>query len=330
MAHLSQAFSISILVSANIPHEPGLVEYFDQVAEKAGVPAFHHHFQSFLVKNGKLDLHVDVFEYDKNAPTVIFVPGTSVYALCYAEILFKLGCAGYNIVGLDPRGHGQSTGTRGDYTISEIMDDVRAVKEWTKDRFNKSISLMGTSQGGIVCLYLAAADDDIDSVVCHNFADLTHPATSRIANVKGIFNAFRPIVKQFASAFSNMQVPISLYLDLSKIKLRNFGNVRHFVDQDPLALKTVSLRALKSLMTTKLTKPLPEIQTPVMVFQGNRDTVFPTYYTRLLFNELNCRKRLKLFPEMNHALMIDDVDEILPSIVAWLFETYEEKSRNQT
>jgi pimeloyl-ACP methyl ester carboxylesterase len=311
-------------VTQTIPN-PELARYFDRIAHDAGVPPYHHHFKAHSIHVNGFDIHLDIFEYDKSAPTVIFCPGTSVYALCYAELLFKLGAAGYNIVGLDPRGHGQSSGTRGDYTIAEIMEDVRAVKAFVKEEFNERVSLMGSSQGGIVSLYMAAADNDIDAIICQNFADLTHPETKSIANVKGIFNYFRPIVKQFANSFENVQVPVSLYLDLQSVQLKHFGNVKHFLDQDPLALKTVSLRAIKSLMTTSLAKPLSEITTPVMVFQGTEDTIFPMRYTQRLYDELTCKKRMKLFPGMNHACMIDDADEILPHLSAWLFEIYEEK-----
>jgi pimeloyl-ACP methyl ester carboxylesterase len=308
-------------VTHSIPN-PELAQYFDRIAEEAGVPPFHHHFTPQRIQSGDYELHLDVFEYDKSAPTVIYIPGTSVYSLCYAELLFKLGCTGYNIVGLDPRGHGQSSGTRGDYTISEIMEDALAVKDFVTEHFNEKVSFMGSSQGGIVSLYLAASRDDIDCVICQNFADLTHEETRRIANVKGGFSYLRPLVKQFGSSFENVQVPISTYLDLHKVKLRHFGNVKRFIDQDPLALKSISLRALRSLMTTQLAVPLDKITTPVMVFQGTNDSIFPMRYTQRIYDQLNCKKRMKLFPGLNHALMIDDTDEILPHLSAWLHEIY--------
>ena len=61
-----------------------------------------------------------------------------------------------------------------------------------------------------------------------------------------------------------------------------------------------------------------------MVFQGNKDSIFPVHYTEKIFNQLKCKKRIQIFDGLNHALITEDVDVVLPSIVQWLKEIYSE------
>lgn len=44
---------------------------------------------------------------------MVHVPGTGSFALLYTEYMYKLSKQSFNVVGLDPRGHGASSGKRG-------------------------------------------------------------------------------------------------------------------------------------------------------------------------------------------------------------------------
>ncbi|MBN4062248.1 MAG: hypothetical protein COA57_12425 [Flavobacteriales bacterium] len=300
-------------------------EYFDYMAETFGYTAYHRSFTSDTVDSDGLKLHLDIYEHDKNAPTIVLIPGTALYSLCYVEIMYKLGVHGFNFVGFDPRGHGRSEGTRGDYTIEEIMADAQNVITYAIDRFNPKVSLMGSSQGGIVAFYLAAIEERIQSVICQNFADLTDTDTMNLSRYPNLTKFIKPLLLGFGNGlFSDAQLPISMYLDLEKIKIKRFGNAKNFMDQDPLVLKSVSIKALRSLTKTPIPKNPSEISTPVMVFQGTDDTIFPVEYTQSIYDKLTCKKHFEIFENMNHALITDNVEEIVPPIVEWLKEIYPE------
>ncbi|MFN8310627.1 MAG: alpha/beta fold hydrolase [Chitinophagales bacterium] len=296
-------------------------DYFDYMAETLQQPPYHHYFKSEKISSDGLKLHLDVYEHSKSAPTIVFVPGTAIYAMCYAELMYKLGQSGYNVVGLDPRGHGQSEGPRGDYTIHEIMTDVRHTIDFAIKRFGKKVSLMGSSQGGIISLYMAAKDERLNSVICQNFADLTSMDTTQLTRHPRLFKYMRMLIGN-AEKMPNAFIPMSAYIDLDSIKLEHFGSIRQFIENDPLALKNISLRALHSLGQTPMARPMEEIKVPVMVFQGDADTIFPVDYTKKLYERLNCRKELVIFRNMGHALMSNNVDAILPEILDWLRKIY--------
>jgi pimeloyl-ACP methyl ester carboxylesterase len=311
------------------PENKNLLEYFDFLSETLGYPPLHRNFTSDVVESDGLKLHIDVYEYNPKAPTVIFIPGTAIYAMCYAELMYKIGESGYNVIGIDPRGHGRSQGERGNYTVEEIMKDVENVISYAIDRFNNKVSLMGSSQGGIVAFYIAAKDKRIQTVVCQNIADLASPESHKLTRFPSVTKYLKPIIANFGHVFSDTQIPLSAYLNLDLIKIKYFGTAANFIEKDPIALKSVSLRALRSLATTPLPAPVESIETPVLVIQGSYDTIFPVSYTQKIFDKLQCKKELIVFPELSHAIMTENVEEIYPPIINWLNSVYNKKSRKR-
>lgn len=299
-----------------------LDQYFEYVSNTMGFPKLHEEFEHAEVISDGLRLHVDVLEHSPEAPTVVFIPGTAIYAMCYAEFLYKLGEQGFNIVGLDPRGHGRSEGTRGDYSIEELMRDAEVAVEYAIKRFGPNVSLMGSSQGGIVAFYLAAKGIPVKSVICQNFADLTSPASTQLTRFPRLSRYMKPLLVKFGSIAPSTMIPVGIYLDLETIKVKYFGNAKNFMNMDPLALHSVSFRALTSLATTEIPAPVESINIPVMVFQGTADSIFPVDYTRDIFDRLTCKKRFRLFHGLDHAIMVEDADAILMPIAEWLKEVH--------
>lgn len=299
-------------------HYNSLDEYFDFVATTTGFPPLHKEFDSDFIYSDGIRIHLDILEYSKDAPTVVFMPGTALYSMCYAEFLYKLGEQGFNVVGLDPRGHGRSEGARGDYTVEELLRDAQNAISYAIHRYGDNVSFMGSSQGGIVGFYLAARDTRLKGVVCQNFADLTSPATNNLTRFPRISRYLKPLLLNFGSLAPDTPIPINIYLDLDSIKVKYFGNAKKFMNIDPLALHTISFRALQSLAATPLSKPIGDIEVPIMVFQGDEDSIFSVDMTREIYDQLNCTKHFQVFEGFNHAIMIDGADVILSPIVNWL------------
>ena len=300
-----------------------LNDYFDYIVETVGFPPVHKYFKTDTVVSDGIKLHVDIYEFDATAPTIVFIPGTAIYGLCYGELLYKLGQSGYNIVSFDPRGHGQSEGLRGDYSISEIMKDAENVITYAINRFNSKVNLMGSSQGGIVAFYMAAKDERLNSVICQNFADLAAPETLQLARHPRLFKYIKLMIARHGHRLPNVQVPVTSYIDLEKIPVKYFGNAKAFMESDPLTLKTISLRALQSLAHTDMAKPVEEIKVPVMVLQGTADSIFPVSYTQAIFDKITCKKKFSLFPDKSHAVLHEDTDAVIPEIKSWLQEIYQ-------
>jgi pimeloyl-ACP methyl ester carboxylesterase len=128
---------------------------------------------------------------------------------------------------------------------------------------------------------------------------------------------FKPLME---SPLGKLMIPVTTYLDLAAEPTRLVPDVAEFLKQDPLAVNAVSLGALYSLPTTPLARRVEEITTPVMVIHSGKDNIFPEDYVRRVYDRLRCEKKFLYLPDAPHLVMIDYVDEIVPSIAEWLKE----------
>jgi len=309
--------------------ENAIREYQSSLFKKLGLSHAEGSWEDEWIEGSGVRLYAPVFSAGEGKPTVVFIPGTSVYALCYVELLYGLQRAGINVVGFDPRGQGRSGGERGDYTIMEHVADARAAIAYSRKRFGGPVLVMGSSQGGIEAFYLAAAGEDLAGCICHNIADLTDPESVRLtrfgskqkappALVSKLMGGAGAVLKGLAAVTPLMRVPIAAYLDLSTEPMRVFGNAWNFLLQDPLALKSITMRAVISLATTELPRPIAEIETPILVLHSTGDNIFPEDYVMRLYDMLTCNKEIKNYQGLPHLITIEHVDEILPDVVEWI------------
>jgi pimeloyl-ACP methyl ester carboxylesterase len=274
--------------------------------------------EAWLDANGGR-LHLVIFPAGKNAPTLVFIPGTTAYALVYAQFLSEMRRNGFNVVGFDPRGHGQSSGRRGDYTINGLTDDLLAVVNYARGRFGGKVAVAGSSQGGMVAFYAAARDDSIAAAVCHNIADLNGKDNLVLSTVRPPLFLV-PVSEFLMKLYGGYSIPISLYLDLTKEKFPDGTDAATMVHRDILSVSWITFRALGSLMRTDLAKPVEKIRVPVMLVHAERDNIFPQAYVEGIYKRLTCPKKYLLFPNTEHLVMTNDVDRVVPPVVAWLKE----------
>ncbi len=267
------------------------------------------------------------FRGERGGPAVVFVPGTSVYALLYAEFMHELSRRGFNVVGFDPRGHGMSSGKRGVYTLGQLVEDALAVIGHASDTYGGRVAVSGSSQGGIVAFYCAAAEPRLGAAVCHNLIAPDQPGNERMTRHPRLFRPFMPLLPSLKplmeSPIGGLMVPVSLYLELRAEACRKVPDVKRFLKEDPFAVNAVSLSALHSLPTTPMARRVEEIEVPVMVLHSGRDDIFPEDYVRAVYERLRCEKEFLYIPDAPHLLMTDYVGEIVPPVAEWLMKVME-------
>jgi pimeloyl-ACP methyl ester carboxylesterase len=300
----------------NVPFpDAALKAYFERIMaeRKARVP--FERFEKASVRSDGLTLHLDVIEVARGGPTLVFVPGTSVYGLVFGNFLAALADRGINVVSVDPRGHGRSEGVRGDYSIAELVADGRAAIRYARDRFGGPVFVSGSSQGGIVAFYIAATDEELAGAICHNAADLADRRNVEFTDYPRVAKLLRPLVLALAALRPRMTFNIQRYFDLLS---RGDHRVKAWLLADPLSLKVISIRALASLASSRLERPVEAITTPVLLLHGARDKIFPLASTQDLFRRLTCDKTMKVYPDVGHFLVTDHAERIAPDIVAWI------------
>lgn len=262
-------------------------------------------------------IHLDVFPGKKDSMTIVFIPGTSVYAQVFIEFMYKMNQQGFNVIGFDPRGHGRSGGRRGDYTINEIVDDTLAVVRYARKRFNGRVAVVGCSQGGIAAFYTAARDNSIAAVVCHGVADLDGNENLALSAFK-LPKILVPATQYLLDIYKNYVLPVAIYIDLSKEKPGINTEDLRLLSKDPLCVTWITLRAINSLLKTDIPKPVYKIDVPVMIISSDTDTIFPKEYVENIYSRLRCPKKLLIIKGAGHLLMTNYVNDTVGPVTEWL------------
>lgn len=128
-----------------------------------------------VVSLGKLPLHLEIYRAEASDPVIIFLPGIGTYSELYAKFLLDFCQRGYNVVSLDIRGHGYSGGEPGNYTVEDVIDDIRQVVDYCNKTFNSSVHLWGNSLGAILGLAAIEEIKSIKSIICHTLCTASCP-----------------------------------------------------------------------------------------------------------------------------------------------------------
>lgn len=308
-----------IYQNRKLPGDKILLEYQDNMRKRLKINIDRSKVKETYINANGYRLHLNIGSVGMNAPILVFVPGTTAYAQVYAQFLYAMYKRGFNVIGFDPRGHGQSSGPRGDYTMNGLVEDTLAVVKYARSRFGGKIVIAGSSQGGMAAFYAAARDDSITAAVCHNIADLNGKDNIILSLIRPP-QFLLPIAAFFMNLYGSYSIPISLYLDLTKEKFPDGTDAATLIQHDPLAVSWITFRALNSLLRTDPAKPVEKITVPVMLIHAGKDNIFPQAYVEGIFNRLTCKKKYLLLKNTEHLVMTNNVDEIVPPVAAWLKE----------
>lgn len=299
--------------------ECDLDAYLRRLFARFGIGADPAAFQrAHLSVGGGVCLALYILAGRRGAPVFVFMPGTAVYAELYAQLLVDLHRRGYTVVAYDPRGHGRSGRLRGYFTIDEMIRDARTVAAFARKRFGRRVVFSGSSQGGVVSLYVAATGDpNIATVVCHNIAYLDGDTIREISVLKPPLWAV-PILCRLFTLMRRWVLPVTFYLPFSRLKLPGGGSAVALLAKDPLATTAYSLGAIATLAKTEPACSLGEIRMPVMLISSSADEVFPVAYEKRIFAMLTCERHFLLVPDMPHLMIMKPPPEVIDGIVAWV------------
>jgi len=304
------------------PSEQEIESYAQKLLSDIGMPELYGTWTEEVLPVEEGELHLYHFKADPTDPVMVFVPGTSVYALLYTEFMHKLSLQGFNVIGFDPRGHGKSTGKRGVYTLGSLIEDTRDVVNHAIDLYHDRIAVSGSSQGGMVAFYCAAGEPRVKAAVCHNVLAPDEPDNERITRWPWLWRPLMPLLPLFKpfmkSPLGQLMIPIFLYLDLKAEPSRLIPDTAQFMKEDPAMLRAVSFGAFYSLTTTPMARKVEDVETPVMVVHGGKDNIFPEDYIRRVYDRLTCEKEFVYFPDSPHLVVLDYVEELVPQVSSWV------------
>jgi alpha-beta hydrolase superfamily lysophospholipase len=281
-----------------------------------------------LIKEKYIDsqgikIHMDIYDNkQKNLDkTVIFSHGTSVYSRFYAEWLYNLYREGFRIVAPDMPGHGLSGGKRGHFTMEMCTQTMYDVNSWVIENYGNRNAVMGSSLGGINALYSAAYDDSrLKGAVCHNAAVFDEKAYKKIINMNLTLRVLLPLVPLVAKIVPKLRFSVFLYLDFYRLcKTEQFSRRIPILLDDELLADKYSAAALRTQLKAPLAKPIEEINTPIMIINGDEDVLFSEDYMEEIYKRLTCtHKKLEIIENASHLIFQENISEARERIVPWL------------
>jgi len=267
--------------------------------------------------NGK-KIHMDIYETDKSHPVVLFIPGMGCYAGLYGDFLRLLAERGFNVIGMDPPGHGRSEGRRGIFTFSEVMGGISDVVSYATERYNSRIGILGSSLGGTYALYASMNDDRIKSAMCHCGMDISkdlHVPTRMPTIIRLLTRHFR----DGAHLFSRMPVPLRILVNWHHVV--DSSKLLETIKRDKLMVWHYSLGSWLSFMDYNPVKGLKDLSRPLKIIVGDRDRLFTPAHCRELAKKISPKgSQLEIIPG-GHFLLHEYIPETLPVVVKWFKET---------
>jgi alpha-beta hydrolase superfamily lysophospholipase len=277
-------------------------------------------YREEVLRSASAPIVLSVWDGNPHLPAVLFLPGTMTHPLFYEEFLDALARAGITAVGLHAQGHGKSPRVRRPLTFSTLLANARDAVAWMRAEFpGRPVAVIGSSQGGVVAMALAAAGERLDAVLAHNILDPTLRSTVEITRFPAwVARVYPAVVAAFrlgGRLLPRVPVPFDAYLDMGRVA-RDPANAEYFYT-DPLGLRAYPMSFMASLFAADLSGMSDgSIRCPVTVVAGRGDPLFPLAYTRQVYERIVApSKELLVVDSDVHLLFNEDLDAVLPPLL---------------
>jgi len=270
----------------------------ERLREGLGINRLLDHRECWLFDE---QLHVEIYSNSQDAPVILFLPGIGTYVELYAELLVELQQQGFNVVAVDPPGHGFSAGQRGHFTVRGFGDQLSALMDRLALRFTGEWSVYGYSIGAVTALALAERDSRIKSVVCGTLLlseyppDLVHALGWSWTSVSAFW-------------FPSVCVPLRSFIDFETL----LGNhpAGPWINQDRRIVFDYPLSTLANMFSYKTDILKFEFPFELSILQGDCDEVLSIEYAQRIKDEAEHPVRLEIIAGAGHMLPWDNPKEL--------------------
>jgi alpha-beta hydrolase superfamily lysophospholipase len=273
-------------------------------------------YREVVLEGGGLPVVLSVWDGDPTAPAVLFLPGTMTHPLFYEEFLDAVNRAGHTVVGVHLAGHGKSPRARRRLRFDDLIGSGVDSLAWLRHEYPDTPAVvLGSSQGGVVALALAAQPTGATAVVAHNVLDPALPDTLTVTRAPRWLAPAYPWLRSLLGGLGRLvpgvPVPFGAYLEIARVTSDPAVAERFYTD--PLGLRSYPLGLLAAMLTAGLPGPA---RCPVVVLAGSADPLFSLAYTKQVFARLAApKKELVVVESDQHLLFVDDLDVAVPAVL---------------
>jgi alpha-beta hydrolase superfamily lysophospholipase len=271
-------------------------------------------YQEVTIVSAGAPIVLSVWRGRPGTPTVVFLPGTMTHPLFYKQFLEGLGRRGLSVVGVHYQGHGKSPHIRRRLRWSDLVTNATDAVDWAATQLDGPVVLLGSSQGGILAMTVAAHNRQLALVAAHNVLDPALPESQTITRLPGwLVGAYRPLLTLLRLAgrlAPGLPVPFWAYLDLDRVCGQPETRRRFLTD--PLGLRAYPLGFLAELCTADLSGMRDgSIGCPVLVVAATGDPLFSFDYTRRVFDRIVAPTKDLLVFEVDRHLLFNECAELV-------------------
>lgn len=256
------------------------------------------------LKSQDIDIYLkeDIVYNSKFA--VLIIHGLAEHSGRYEDFVSKLNEANISVFSMDLRGHGRTTGKRGDFNnIEKVLSDVNVVVKYIKEEYQfLNVGIFGHSVGGMITsIYASLNSSDIDFII------LSSPAIYCPKKLK--------ILKI---------IPFKL-LPFVYVKKRHSesNEMLEYSKKDELALHKFSIRMVGVLFvdSIKLLNSVVNIDKPTLMVCGKQDRLLNSEENfKKFFDKLNnIHNKMIVYNNAKHRIVQNEgCDERIKDIIEWI------------
>lgn len=242
--------------------------------------------------------------------TVCLLHGVCEHSGRYERIADFLTGGGYAVSSFDFRGHGRSSGRRGDARFEPTLRDVHDLVERERARIaGGGIFLYGQSLGGLVALaYALDRRPALDGIVAAAPALRTKLREQRLKVL-------------VAMSLGRMVPSLSLRPGLDPAKLMRDASVLEERSRDPLVHDRVSAGLARDalLAADRVLRDARDLSIPLLLVHGDADEINSLRGSEEMFQKVRGDRTLKVYEGVRHHPHNDpDRDRIFRDVISWL------------
>jgi alpha-beta hydrolase superfamily lysophospholipase len=230
---------------------------------------------------------------------VVIAHGYAEHGGRYAHVAAALAAAGFDVWALDHRGHGRSTGDRGDIGSMEavvadldLLVDVAAAE-------GRPVFLLGHSMGGAIALAYAQAHQD-------RLAGLS---------LSGAAVVFGPELLALAGLEEIPELPLADAVSTDPAVVAAYK-------ADPLVYQGPPSRTTLGILadSEKLIAGLAELTLPIQVMHGSADALIPSRALGVIVSGVSSADvTARLWPGLFHEIYNEPIKEqVIGELISWL------------
>lgn len=243
---------------------------------------------------------------------IIFLHGAGGDLSAWKKIRDSVHLEGYSSIAVDLRGHGKSDRpkVREDYLLDNFAKDVHHIIQ--KENV-KVISIVGHCFGGIVTIiFHKLYPEDAQSYV---LIDTTYQAPKKMRSYN--LWAMRQFAENIRHNNEKKHANFDSFVGTGDMNIRRISS----------DIKNTSLKSwlftLDEMSTFDGTDILQDIRKPVLIIQGEKDTIFNVDIARKI-HELTKHSELVIIPNENHVIVINN-----PGSVSYEINKFLKKQHRQ-